>query len=203
MPKPLSRLRCLLSVFLIAAVAGCAVDTPKPDQAVRADSAPIAPVVPEARDTAQKPPAWKISQVGIGPLRAGMSLKEVQDLVPGLSVEPSVASEGCAYARSISLPAGAVLMFVNGTLSRVDVLSGRLRTDAGGGIGDTEDQIKLLYGSSATTSPHKYTDGHYLTVSPASAADSAFRVVFETDGSKVIRYRSGRLPQVEWVEGCA
>lgn len=193
----------LLPAFLVAAVIGCAVDTTKNDRPVRADSALIARAKPAPSDTAQSPASWKFSLAGIGPLRAGMSLEEVQNLVSGLSAETSVASEECTYARSSSLPAGAVLMFVNGALARVDVLSGRLRTDAGGGIGDSEDQIKLLYGNSVATSPHKYTDGHYLTVSPATVTDSAFRLVFETDGSKVIRYRAGRLPEVEWVEGCA
>jgi hypothetical protein len=28
------------------------------------------------------------------------------------------------------------------------------------------------------------------------------RIVFETDGKKVVKYRSGRLPAVEYVEGC-
>jgi hypothetical protein len=47
-------------------------------------------------------------------------------------------------------------------------------------------------------SPHKYTDGHYLTLAP----DGAHRLVFETDGGHVTRYRGGRMPEVEWVEGC-
>ena len=34
-------------------------------------------------------------------------------------------------------------------------------------------------------------------------ADSGFEVVFETDSQRVTRYRAGRLPEVEYVEGCS
>lgn len=45
--------------------------------------------------------------------------------------------------------------------------------------------------------------GHYLTVTPAAKADSAYRIIFETDGKKVVHYRAGIRPQVEYVEGCS
>ena len=54
-----------------------------------------------------------------------------------------------------------------------------------------------------TATPHKYEQGwRYLTVTPAAPTDGAFRLVFETDGQKVVRYRAGRMPEVEWVENC-
>lgn len=60
-----------------------------------------------------------------------------------------------------------------------------------------------LYPGQVTVQPHAYTDGHYLVVTPPAAADSSFRIVFETDGQKVLRYRSGLVPAVEYVEGCS
>ncbi|MFL5569051.1 MAG: hypothetical protein ACJ772_00590, partial [Gemmatimonadaceae bacterium] len=62
-------------------------------------------------------------------------------------------------------------------------------------------RIKSLYAGRLTTTPHKYTPGaHYLTVT--SPSDPNARIVFETDGSKVTEYRSGRTPAVEYVERC-
>jgi hypothetical protein len=55
----------------------------------------------------------------------------------------------------------------------------------------------------AKVEPHKYTDGPYLVQPPAAATGSAYRIVFETDGRRVTRYRAGMRPQVEYVEGCA
>lgn len=106
-------------------------------------------------------------------------------------------------------------------------------TAAGVRIGDAESRIDSLYAGRVERRPHKYTDGRYLVVRehPDSTkrhlvvrerADSAsvpqtatepgaappnsrrdFRLVFETDGARVTRFRAGLFPSVEYVEGCA
>ncbi len=60
-----------------------------------------------------------------------------------------------------------------------------------------------LYPGQVSISPHKYVDGHYLIVTPSAPADSTYRLVFETDGKLVTRFRSGKMPEVTWVEGCS
>jgi len=82
----------------------------------------------------------------------------------------------------------------------VDVTEGPVATTEGARIGDSEDRIESLYPGQVKVMPHKYTAGHYLVVTPARGGDN--RIVFETDGEKVVRYRSGREPAVEYVEGC-
>jgi hypothetical protein len=94
-------------------------------------------------------------------------------------------------------------MVRGGEVARVQVDSGPVRTVEGAGIGDSEARIDSLYHGRVTVGPHKYTEGHYLTVKPTTGDESAFRLLFETDGRRVTRYRAGRLPEVEWVEGCA
>lgn len=146
---------------------------------------------------------WMVSESGVGPVRAGMTLQEARILLPGLRTAESsddLATAPCTYARSPSLPSGAVLMFENGRIARVDILTGSLRTAEGAGIGDTEARLQSLYQDRVVTTPHKYTDGHYMTV--RSGSDSTLRIVFETDGFKVLRFRSGKTPAVEYVEGC-
>jgi hypothetical protein len=93
-------------------------------------------------------------------------------------------------------------MVVNGQVARVEVSNAAVATTAGARVGDTEARITALYPGRVQTTPHKYTDGRYLTVRGA-AADSVHRLVFETDGQRVTRYRGGRMPEVEWVEGCS
>ena len=73
----------------------------------------------------------------------------------------------------------------------------------GARVGDSEDAVRKLYGSRVSVTPHKYTNGHYLTVTPMAPSDSQYRIIFETDGKRVTRYRAGRLPQVAYVEGCS
>ena len=55
----------------------------------------------------------------------------------------------------------------------------------------------------AKVEPHKYTDGPCVVLTPAAAAGGVYRIVFETDGRRVTRYRAGTRPRVEYVEGCA
>lgn len=93
-------------------------------------------------------------------------------------------------------------MVEQGSIARIDVESGSIATAAGARIDDSEHRILDLYHGRAKVSPHKYTTGHYLTVTPASASDSLYRIVFETDGRTVTEYRAGRPPAVEYVEGC-
>jgi hypothetical protein len=107
--------------------------------------------------------------------------------------------KNCGYVHGSALPAGVALMVENGAIARVDVDSGSVATTEGARIGDTEERVRTLY-VGITVTPHKYTSGHYLTA--RSATDSTSRIVFETDGQRVVRYRAGRTPQVEYVERC-
>ena len=93
-------------------------------------------------------------------------------------------------------------MVEEGRIARIDVDSGSVATAAGARVGDTEDRVMSLYPGRVTVSPQKYTSGHYLTVTPASPADSVFRIVFETEHGRVTHFRAGRRPPVEYVEGC-
>ena len=61
----------------------------------------------------------------------------------------------------------------------------------------------LQWPGQVKVTPHKYEDGHYLTVTPTAAADKQFRIVFETARGRVTRYRAGLMPSVEYVEGCS
>ncbi len=130
-----------------------------------------------------------------------MTVREAVEIAPGLKSSDNLQTSECTYAQSASLPAGVNLMFEKGRVARVEIRSGSTHTVDGAGIGDTEARLKSLYGARIKTTPHKYTDGHYLTVT--SSTDASNKIVFETDGSKVLRFRSGRTPAVEYVEGCS
>jgi len=146
---------------------------------------------------------WVVTERGIGNLRAGMTVPEARAVYPSFKVPSSRDSTACTYATMDGLPAGVGVMVEGGKIVRAEVRRGNVATSTGARIGDSEEKIKSLYPSQVTVSPHKYTDGHYLTVVPASKADSAFRIIFETDGRKVLRYHAGVRPQVEYVEGCS
>ena len=141
---------------------------------------------------------------GIGSIRAGMTVEEASrgggvDLVE----EAGAAFPDCTFVVPAGGPEGISFMVTGGTIGRVDVDAPGVRTRSGVGIGSTEQQVMATYPGRITVSPHLYTDGNYLTFVPRDAADAGFRIVFETDGSAVTRFRAGRVPDVEAVEGCA
>jgi hypothetical protein len=147
---------------------------------------------------------WTISVRGYGPVHAGMTLAEAAT-AGGLPLgEGMLGTEDCDYVYFAGDSTGDLhFMVINGQIARVDVQDSTVTTGEGARIGDTEDRVKQLYPGRVTVEPHKYTDGHYLVVAPEEAADSSFRIIFETDSGRVTTYRAGRLPEVALVEGCS
>lgn len=143
---------------------------------------------------------WVVDFSRYGPIPLGVPLDKVLEAAPGL-IEPPEDEQGCVI-REISQGPGRVwLMIVDGRVTRVDVYDPGVRTERGAKIGDSEDRIRGLYPEGVEVQPHKYTDGHYLIVAPSSG--DPFRLIFETNGRTVENFRSGVLPEVAWVEGCA
>jgi hypothetical protein len=141
---------------------------------------------------------------GIGALEAGMSPTQVSAILHLASTSPRDSTwKDCGYVAFKELPGGAHVMVEQGTIARVEVRDTTISTEEGARVGDTEARIKKLYGNRVEVQPHKYTSGHYVIVRSAQPADSAFRLVFETDGKVVTAYRAGRRPPVEYVEGCS
>lgn len=144
-----------------------------------------------------------VNAYGIGALRAGMTVAEANGALNGaLSVPASRDSMACTYATWNGAPEGVHVMVEGGRIARVEVRNGAIETADGAHIGDTEERIKALYAGRVVVQPQKYSSGHALVVTPASPADSAFRIIFETEKNLVTKYRAGTRSQVEYVEGC-
>jgi hypothetical protein len=161
------------------------------------------PAVDSSRTAAAALPAPVTATfTGLGGIRIGQSRGDVGAMLGDTSRAGVRRAESCDYLRSARLPAGVKLMLQRDTVVRVDVDSGAVRTVEGAGIGDAESRVLATYAGRVTVQPHKYTGpaGHYLIVD--DPADSLRRIVFETDGALVTRYRVGARPAVDLVEGC-
>jgi len=145
--------------------------------------------------------AWTVTPDGIGAIRVGMTVDELRTAVgdvPGANV-----TADCSYVRPSSAPPGVSVMLARGQVARIDVDSAGVRSDAGVAVGDSAAKIADAYAARMTATPHKYVPGgQYLTVRSTSPADSLRRMVFETENGRVTRFRTGRVPEVEWVERC-
>jgi hypothetical protein len=151
--------------------------------------------------TASTDVEWRVTPRGFGPVEAGMRLSEASAVL-GVPTTAGGSGEACTIIHPVALPAGVSFMVVGDVVARVQVDSAGVTTDEGVGVGTTQAQAQTIYAGRVTSTPHEYTKGRYLTVRSAAPADSNFRMLFETDGQKITRYRVGRLPEVEWVEGC-
>lgn len=121
--------------------------------------------------------------------------------------EPQMGSEECDYFlfAGDSVSGSAHFMVINGQIARVDINDSTISTAEGARVGDTEERIMQLYPGRVTVQPHKYSEGHYLVVTSVAPGDSGFHIIFETEevGKKVTTYRAGRMPEVEYIEGCS
>ena len=107
----------------------------------------------------------------VGPIRIGMSPLELSSLLRQRSQMPDDPRERACVYVGVDRPKGLLLMFVDGRLARIDITSREFSTAEGARVGDAEEQVKRLYGSRLSVTPHHYTgpEGHYLTV-PATGA---------------------------------
>ena len=98
-------------------------------------------------------------------------------------------------------------MVTKGRIARIDISDKRITTIRGAKIGDSEDRIISLYPGQIqiTKNPlaaRQEANSKYLTFVPKDAADKNYRLIFQTALNQVIHFRSGKLPEVEFIEGC-
>lgn len=187
------RSACVCTLLFATLVSACAKED---DQAVKGRNGPNGAARDSVSDLA-------LGETGLGQLQVGMTLTEAVNM--GLVNERPDMKPACDFvfpAVGAGIPFGVNVMVVRGKIARIDVDTGTVATEDGVKIGDTEDKVKSVYGDELQVQPHKYIEGgHYLTVKGDSAS-AGKAIVFETDGKRVTMFRAGRIPEVEWVEGC-
>ena len=143
-----------------------------------------------------------VSTVGIDALTFGMTLARAESAVGGSFVPIADTNNECFIVRPAGGPNGVLLTVTEGTVERVDITTPDITTRSGAGVGMTEDGLASLFGDSLTTEASN-TGGNRVIFTPSDPADAAFRVIFETDGTTVTSFRSGRLPQVDSTVPCS
>lgn len=134
---------------------------------------------------------------GWGKLRFGMDRAAAEQAADARITAP--AGECVMLPIGEHTPEGVAWMIVDDVLVRLDVRSPALHTAEDAKVGTPAATLRRLY-PDAIEAPNKYDpEGSTWTVGPPDAA----HYVFELDGTKrVVRWRAGLPPQVDWVEGC-
>lgn len=186
----------LLLMALCAILTSCMYESNEGD--VASDSASVVESPPS--NTADVANEWVVRPTGAGSVTIGMTLSELAAHMRA-ATDTANLNDNCDYVTVAGAPDSVLFMVEQGRLVRVDVTGGSTATAEGAKVGDEASRIIQLYPQARRT-PHKYTDGFYLTVLPGAPRDTLHRYVFETDGQRVTRYRAGIFPPVEYVEGC-
>lgn len=135
----------------------------------------------------------------VGKVQIGMTVQQASQEFGKRLVQVGENLEGCFYVKPEGGDAGISFMVIGERIARIDVTSNNISSDQGIRVGDTEEKVKSIYRGSLEIENHSYDEaGHYLKIKSGN-----FGMVFETDGKKVTSFRSGRFPEVEYVEGCA
>lgn len=156
-----------------------------------------------ARDTTSDT-GITVTAAGYGPLQIGMTVADAAIALNTQARSMAGADSACSYVQFAEQPAGMRVMVVHDTVARIEVDSSNIATGLGARVGDSESRIRELYGSRLVVQPHKYdAAGHYLIVNQIPDGNRGLKLVFETNGTQVTKYRAGRMPEVEFVEGCS
>jgi hypothetical protein len=155
----------------------------------------------------------KLALNGIGPIRVGMTVNKASRVAEVRLVKDNGRDRNsdeylCSYFEAQGEPKGIDFMVIKGRIARVDISNQRITTIRGAKIGNTQEQIMKMYPGQIEVSTHPYVgrppnNGKYLTFIPKDAADKNYRIIFETNKNLVTMFRSGKLPEVDYIEGCS
>jgi hypothetical protein len=149
---------------------------------------------------------WVVRFDGIGPVRIGMTVNQVNAaLGENFSIPTDKDEQSCYYLEPRQHPDTGIMMLDN-RVARVDVflpgggisISPTTATADGVRIGDSEARVMKLYGQKVAVSQHAYVDGHYLTI-----RSGKYGLRFETEGNKVTGFYAGTSSAIGLIEGCA
>jgi hypothetical protein len=152
---------------------------------------------------AQKPAGPVVTGEGFAGVTFGMTVAQAEAALEQKLKSIGEGEGNCSYVEPDGANKGILFMVIDGTVARLDVQeTSAIVTDTGAKIGDSEQHVLDLYKGRTRVEEHKYTgpEGHYVLV---LGPDGKAQIVFETDGGKVVSYRAGRQPEVEWIEGCS
>lgn len=210
-------MRNLLFLALAAALAACTAERAPPAQPeVPADVATdAAPTSPPPADATPAPPAadkpapddglGMATFAGYGDVKFGTLAADMGKAWGGELKEVGKDFNASCYFMTpawVKTPAEFNFMISEGKFARFGTESVKYTAPGGGKVGMREAELQALYNNALQASPHKYTDGKYLSIAASGVAPT--KLVFETDAQGMVtEWRVGVVPEVDYVEGCS
>ena len=142
------------------------------------------------------PRSASISTAGLGPIEIGMTERQVERAAGRSITRRGGAGDGQCTSGAIGNKVYG--LFTGERLARIYVGSRRYATRSGVRVGDSEQKVLATYPGQIVRERHAYTAGWYLKI-----IDGNRKVVFEVVGSRVVDISTGRMPEIDYIEGCA
>ncbi|QDA57040.1 lectin [Thermomonas aquatica] len=216
-------MRALLSLGLLAALGACTAERapPAPPEVpadVATDAAPASPS-PSPSPAAETPASAAAGKsaatpdgdlgmatfAGYGEVKFGTLAADMGKAWGGALKEVGKDFNASCYFMTpawVKTPAEFNFMISEGRFARFGTDSAKYAAPGGGKVGMRESELQKLYNNALHASPHKYSDGKYLSLAASGVAPT--KLVFETDAQGVVtEWRVGVLPEVDYVEGCS
>jgi hypothetical protein len=138
----------------------------------------------------------RISTNGLGALKIGMTLEEAEEAV-GRQLKVSYLNSRECGSANVSARLNVSILLTYDVVARIYTAHRKLRTTRGIHRGSTIAEIKEAY-------PGARKRKHFYTGKPQYEYRVPGRkIIMETDGEQVTAISTGRLPEVNYVEGCA
>lgn len=149
--------------------------------------------------------AYKLDYDRLGPIVVGMTLGEAS-AVSGVEFRENLwdGGTGCTTASPLD-GEGVWMILMGGRIAAIHV-GPPVVTVQGARYGTSETQILQIYGGDRVEMrdhPYGAPVWHMFEVSSPDPKLSAFRLVFDTDGSVVTEFRAGWEEEALLAEGCA
>ena len=142
----------------------------------------------------------RVTTVGIDEVFFGMTPDEAAAAATTTWIELPSTSGNCFRVTPADGPEGVQLWIVDGFVERVDIAHPDLRTPSQLGLGNTAAELQGQLRDRLTIETAG-EGAQVATFTPTDVGDRDFRLIFELEDDKVVRYRSGRVGIVERSEG--
>ncbi|XDD41705.1 hypothetical protein AB3N58_10325 [Leptospira sp. WS60.C2] len=148
----------------------------------------------------------KIHLRGLGNLRIGQSIKEIQKKYQ-ISSNQSVVENDCIFYNIKGLD-NVDLMFTGSSktslkLTRIYISNTKLSTISNIGIGDSLEKAKSTYKGKIKEEREHYNNTIRYIFIPSDSQDKNYGIIFDSDDEKITSISVGQYPELHLVEGCS
>jgi hypothetical protein len=148
-------------------------------------------------------PAWPLTPDGWGPVKIGMTQKQVAAALHARLTGEAIEDENICVEKVSPARPGMFFMFEEGRLTRISIGEpSKVITPRGIGIGAAAAEVRRTYGKGLQSETHHYVGkpAEYLTYWTRPGARG---VRFETDDKRRVETIHAGGPSIEYIEGCA